>query len=139
MTVDLSWLRERRCERVEVDVSGTRFDFGGAMLHVECPWRIVAAGRIVVGSVDHVRRFGRPSDVDAAQEVRKFLDQRRIEHVRLDPESADLTLDFGDGIRLEIWNNSSGYEGWNASGPAGQLVVAMGGGELAVWSGDVRP
>jgi len=111
MTVDFSWLTGRRCESVALDVSGSLFSFGDATLQIGCAWRIIAAGRIALGSVDHGQRFGLPSSVDATADARALLGQRRIQHVRVVEESGDLTRDFGDGVRLEIWNTSSGYEG----------------------------
>ena len=135
MTVDLSWLKDRRCESVALDVSGSLFCFGDdATLQIGCAWRIVVAGRIALGSVDHAQRFGLPSPVDAAVEAPEILGQRRVQHIHVAEQFGDLTLDFGDGVRLEIWNGSSGYEGWTAVGPAGRRIVAMGGGELIIWS-----
>lgn len=133
MTAVLSWLTGRRCEGVVLDFWVWRFDFGGAELKIECPWRILAAGRIAVTDYDHGKQFGLPRPVDAALEARERLGQRSVQSVHLGPESGDLTLDFGDGVRLEVWNSSSGHEAWTAHGPDGELIVATGGSELAVW------
>ena len=53
-------------------------------------------------------------------------------------DTADLTIAFRPGISLEIWNNSSGYEGWDLHDARGFLVVALGGGQLAIWGLDPK-
>lgn len=52
-----------------------------------------------------------------------------------DPVTGDVTVDFGDGHLLEIFNESSGYEGWAVAGGAGRLLVGLGGGGVAIWDG----
>ncbi len=133
MTPDLSWLLQRRCRTISIDVSGAYFDFEGASLTLECPWRIMARGRIMLGSVDHAQKFGHDTPVDAAATAASILGDRKIQYVQVLPNSSDLVLDFGNGLRLEAWNNSSGYEGWTAHGPDNQRIVALGGGEVAIW------
>ena len=44
---------------------------------------------------------------------------------------AGIDEDFGGGTRLEVFNNSSGYESWMLNGPGGRLIVAQGGGNVA--------
>jgi hypothetical protein len=51
--------------------------------------------------------------------------------VEVRPESSDLVLQFDSERRLELFNNSSGYEGWTLSGPDGKQITAQGGGHLA--------
>jgi len=132
----LSWLAGRRCKHVSVDVSGTYFDLDGASVRAGCPWRIVSNGSIALGSVDHEQKFGLLVPLDAALHAQQLLDERPIRGVLLHQDSADLIVDFGDGVRLEIWNNSSGYEGWHATGPNGREVIALGGGGLAIFGSD---
>jgi hypothetical protein len=45
----------------------------------------------------------------------------------------NLALFFSDSIFLEVLNMSFGYEGWNI-GVSGLLVIATGGGELAIFT-----
>jgi len=55
--------------------------------------------------------------------------------VELDEQTADLRVVFDGGARLDFFNNSSGYEGWEASVPSegGELIlIALGGGKLAM-------
>ena len=132
----LSWLAGRRCKNISIDVSGTYFELEGAGIRAGCPWRILERGRIALGSVDHEQKFGLSTPIDGASRAQELLDERRIRGLSLLPGSADLIVDFGDDVRLEIWNNSVGYEGWHATGPNGREVIALGGGELAILGSD---
>ena len=133
MSPDLSWLLNGECRSVTIDISGTRFEFEDASLQLECPWRILSKGRIALGSVDHEQQFGLPKPLDAAVEALTLLKGQRVQSVVVVRESGDLVLHFSEDLRLEGWNHSSGYEGWIATGPNKQHVVAMGGGEVVVW------
>jgi hypothetical protein len=46
--------------------------------------------------------------------------------------TADLPIDFGDGIRLEVFNSSCGYDGWILNARDGRCtLVGQGGGTLS--------
>ncbi len=54
----------------------------------------------------------------------------------MDIKTADIQIRFEGDLRLEVFNNSSGYEGWNAAVQVdGQTisVVGLGGGDLAIY------
>jgi Family of unknown function (DUF6188) len=107
------------------------FDFGdGYFLRVASPWRLVKGGAIAVGREDHRQKFGLPEPVDAASAVCDLLKNHVIVDAVAAEGSADLSLDFGAGIRLEVFNNSSGFEGWILDAPDGRTLVAQGGGTL---------
>jgi len=52
--------------------------------------------------------------------------------------TSDLRISFGSESTFELLNTSSGYEGWHLVVREGerkvQEIVALGGGDLAVWS-----
>jgi hypothetical protein len=106
-----------------------------ASLDLECPWRLVVEGAIAYGADDHEQRFGLPAPIDGEERIRNILSTSPITKVELRPGTADLTLIFDNGVRLEAFNSSCGYEGWNLSGKEalGFLVVAQGGGNLEVF------
>ena len=110
------------------------FDTGGAVtLFVEAPWRIVANGGIGFTSADDGHQFGRTSPIDGEVEAARLLCTRPIRKVVIHDETADLTLWFGPATRLEVINNSSGYEAWQAcfTGDSRQRgVIARGGGQI---------
>lgn len=102
-------------------------------LHVFCPWRIIANGRIALGDVDHGQQFGLPRAVDAVEQSNSLLSNRTVTAIKARDDAGDLTIEFSGRTALEVLNNSSGYEGWHLFEKGAFVVVAMGGGELAVW------
>jgi len=133
--VDFSWMIGRSI--AEVSILGPtvwRFAFGsGEAISVECLWRIVRNGRVVRCSGDHGQQFGLPAPVDAAVEATALLSASPIVAMQLRDATADLSLDFGTELRLEIIPDSSGYESWQVYGPAGACFVAQGGGQICKW------
>jgi len=111
-----------------------RFDFEGrTVLQAYCPWRIVTAAGIALGNADHEQGFGSPKPVDATDEAQRLLNAKAVK-LAVRANTADLLIEFESGSCLEIFNSSSGYEGWECSDKAGLLVVAQGGGALATWN-----
>jgi hypothetical protein len=109
-------------------------DVGG--LNVQCPWRIVAQGSIALAGTDDGQKFGLPEPLDGEARARELLLGKQVTAVRIEPVSADLRVVFGDEATLELFNNSAGYEGWNAVAvrDGKQLnVIAQGGGAIATF------
>jgi hypothetical protein len=124
----------KQIEAITFDEVGVwYFTFSGAhRLNVQCPWRIISENRIVLGSCDHAQKFGLPAPLDGVAESSRLLKGKAVQSVRTREDVGDINLEFDDGTVFEVLNPSSGYEGWSLSGKSGMLVVAMGGGELAV-------
>jgi hypothetical protein len=99
------------------------------------PWRIIRQGRIAFASSDDGQKFGLPAPIDGEVRVRELLDKMPVTSTVIDRQTADIAIDFVSDMRLEIFNNSSGYEGWQAHCRGIQLI-GLGGGDTAVW-GDV--
>lgn len=136
MSVDISWVVGLRCRAVRRDPHTWHIGLGaGAGLMAECPWRIVAGARIVLGSVDDHQQFGLPAPVDAEAVAGELLGGREVIAAEVRAEAADLALTFEGERRLELFNNSSGYEGWTLSGADGRRVIAQGGGTLVELGG----
>lgn len=73
-----------------------------------------------------------PGSSDAqADHLRALLHQKITFSIA--EESGALSLVFSNGSRLHVDPHDS-YEAWTVAGPGGMKVVAMPGGELAVWS-----
>ena len=123
--------RECRVTKREADWS---FDFGDRLnIAASVPWRVVTADGISHGDEDDGQRFGLPQPVNGEARANELLQGQKVVAVELDPQTADLRLVFDGGARLDFFNNSSGYEGWQASVPAGGkelTVIALGGGRL---------
>ena len=126
-------LHGRECcvKRREAD---WRFDFGERLnIAASVPWRVVTSKGIAYGDEDDGQWFGLPKPVDGEARTNELLQGQKVVGVELDGQTADLRLVFDGGPRLDFFNNSSGYEGWQASIPArGKelTVIALGGGGL---------
>lgn len=102
------------------------------------PWRIVANGRIIFGHEDDGQRFGLPAPLDGEERSASVLAERVVETVHLDEETGDLRIVFNGNTRIDVFNNSCGYEGWDAYFTVGDErwgVIATGGGGIAVVPG----
>jgi hypothetical protein len=134
MTARVPWLVERTLQSVRLDTMTAEwvFDFGdGYGLQVASPWRMLVHGAISLGPRDHLQQFGLSRAINVEVAVWDLVRDRIVREASAAVGSADLVIDFGDGIRLEVFNDSSGYEGWILNAPDGRVLVAQGGGNLA--------
>ena len=133
--MDVEWLHGQRCTSVSTHAEGQfAFHFTAAALGLSCAWRLVVRGQLVLAHTDHGQQFGRPAPVDACTEAMAILGGHAIRGGRIDTALGDIVLEVGDDIRLEVFNDSSGYEGWTLTGPAGTTLVAISGGEVCSYS-----
>ena len=121
--MDVSWIIGRVIADVSFDNSFLwRFSLGThESLAVECLWRILRAGRIVLTSQDHGHSFGLPAPVDAARNAMKALLEVRVTNAQICEPTADFRITLGSELSLEIIPDSSGYESWQLYAPAGQI------------------
>lgn len=110
---------------------------GRCAINIETRWRLLTPEGIVFGDEDDGHRFGLPAPVDGEAKANAVLGGHRVTGVLLDPLTADLQIAFDGGVRLEIFNNSSGFEGWSASLPLADMeIIALGGGGVSMARGD---
>ncbi len=133
--IDLSWM----VGRVIVEVAFFEptlwfFSFGpDAGISVECLWRIVAHGRVVLTGEDHGHQFGLPAPVDAVAKSTELLADHRISAVQLRESTLDIVIEFTSDLRLEVIPTSAGYESWQLRDPSGASYYAQGGGQICRW------
>jgi hypothetical protein len=119
------------CTEVEKSGHLWQFRFGGgvATLNLECPWRVISQGAIVYGGDDDGQQFGFAAPIDGLRKTTALLAASPVVSLHVREASGDLSLTFENGVLLESFNDSSGYEGWTCSAAEG-TVVAQGGGNL---------
>lgn len=124
--------RPCRVTRREAD---WQFDLGdGASIAVACHWRLISTDGIALTDEDDGQQFGLPTPVDAEAQANALLAGATVSIVAVDRLTSDLSLRFSNDLRLDLLNNSSGYEGWQggfAHGESRSSIVALGGGGLA--------
>lgn len=126
----------RQCEIARREADWVINLVGGGSIALPIPWRIVADGRIVFANEDDGQQFGLTAPVDEEARTNDLIASRSITRMSIDSQTADLTIHFGDAVRLDSFNNSSGYEGWHISLPpenGGMTVIALGGGDVAIF------
>lgn len=115
------------------------FHFGGgapdgSSVTTDALWRVIDGGRIRLTSEDDGQQFGLTSPLDAQDACRGIFHGRSAHSVSVDPLTADLTVDFDAGARLEIISTSSGYESWQARfthADQDVTLIGAGGGSLS--------
>jgi hypothetical protein len=119
----------------DAETSGWVFRFGPEVaLRVAAPWRLIGEGAIELGYEDHGQRFGQQQPLDGAVTATRLLRSRIVESFSVAEVSADASIDFGGGYQLQVFNASSGYEGWTLGHIDGRQVVAQGGGHVVTFS-----
>jgi hypothetical protein len=102
-----------------------RFAFSGDIcLEVQCVWRLLVSGRLVITSEDHGHQFGLPAPVDCLGELRRQVIGATVEDVTARAGTTDLTLYFGSERLLEVIATSAGYEAWQLFAP-GVIMVGQ--------------
>jgi hypothetical protein len=128
------WLLGRMLRSIEHDRECHEWsaDFGEQhCLRIASPWRFVRDGEVRLGYEDDEQRFGLPEPVNAPARALELAGGRPVREALVNA-SGDLALDFGEGVRLEVFNQSSGYEGWKLH-MGESVLVAQGGGNVYGW------
>jgi hypothetical protein len=81
-------------------------------------WRLFKDGKAYLSSFDHRQQYGLPAPIDAIAELEKQLENEKVSAAKLDLESGDLVVCFGEGSKLQVFN-FTGYEIWELRFPDG--------------------
>jgi hypothetical protein len=112
------------------------FGFAGKYwLMVECPWRIVNKNGIVFANQDDGQKFDLPAPVDGEAKAQEAIGGFALTSLSVDRSTADVTFSFENGSRVDVFNNSMGYEGWQAGFDTEQgevLIIGCGGGQVVI-------
>jgi hypothetical protein len=109
------------------------FDFKDASRTVSCPWRLVDTEAVLLGGSDQGQKFGLPQPVDVSAETLRVLSGKSLEDAGIDRTTGDLCITFVGPTRIEVFNYSGGYEGWEFGDQSGLQLMAQGGGQIAIW------
>jgi hypothetical protein len=101
-----------------------------AHLTIECPWRLREGNKIIVGQAETEVEDKKEK---AFLEFEAALHNKRIIQVYHYDDISDLTVIFEGNIFLELFHDSSWYEGWTLQGPSNFLVVSTPGGGFSHW------
>ena len=85
---------------------------------------------------DDGQKFGLPEPINGEARANVLLDGRHVAYIEHDQLTADLHIYFDGETRIDVFNHSSGYEGWQAgfsNGEASGSIIGLGGGDLAIF------
>jgi len=112
-----------------------RVSFGDRIgITVSVPWRIIQDGRIAFADSDDGQRFGLPEPINGEARANALINEMRVIDVEIDFLTADFHVRLEGETRIDVFNHSSGYEGWQGqyqSDTEGVSVIGLGGGGVA--------
>lgn len=119
--------------------NGWSFAFGAdgkadCGVFVAAPWRVISGNEIAHAVDDDGQWFGLPEPVDGEAKANGLFEGKRVKSFFVDRVTADLQVQFDDGVRLDVFAYSAGYESWNASFEVAAdevTLIAGGGGNLS--------
>jgi len=97
-----------------------------AGLDVDCPWRLLERGKILLGSEDPGRRAGLSGMVQEAARMAEQLSQVTITKAEIREGTRDLVIDFSGDQRLEILPCSGLRPGWRVRSAPSEAISAHG-------------
>lgn len=95
-------------------------------------WRLLEANKITIVSLDNGHQFGLPKPLDLVAEIKKQLTGKKLIEVRVDKNTADLTLTISDNIKIQVFISSSGYETYDFSFEDNRYI-GLGSGDIAIF------
>ncbi|GAB2551710.1 hypothetical protein [Rufibacter soli] len=82
------------------------------ILQVDCLWRILSEGKIRFTSKDHGLNFGHEIALDLTSEILNLIRASKLQQINRRTLTGDLNLNFQNDFKVEIINDSSGFENW---------------------------
>lgn len=103
---------------------------GEDYLTIECSWRLKSKDSIAVGSGEYKLQETHQKANDI---LSKLLLGQQITSISIGSDISDLFIEFSNGSVLELFCNSSIYEGWTLSDDKDFNLISLPGGKLLVF------
>jgi len=94
-------------------------------------WRILIENKINIVSLDNGQQFGLLKTINLVEITTKILKDKKLKEIKINKETADLTLTFSNNIKLEVYISSSGYETYSLSLKE-KRYLGLGSGEIEI-------
>ena len=94
-------------------------------------WRLLIENKITIVSLDNGQQFGLPKPINLVEITTKILKDKTLKEIKINKETADLTLTFSKNIILEIYISSSGYETYSLNLMENRYL-GLGSGEIGI-------
>ena len=94
-------------------------------------WRLLKHNKIIFISLDNEQQFGLPKPIDLVGELNIILIGKYLTNIEVIKDTFDLTLTLTDGLKIEIFISSSGYETYDFLINA-KRYIGLGSGDIAI-------
>lgn len=102
----------------------------GAFLTIECSWRLRNDSSILLGCSEYdLEAFHK----DAHNKLVTLLTGKEITRIRYLPPVSDLCIEFEGTLFLELYSDSSIYEGWTLSDGKNFNLISLPGGDYCLF------
>ncbi|HWJ30453.1 MAG TPA: hypothetical protein VNS32_28225 [Flavisolibacter sp.] len=96
-------------------------------------WRLLKNDEIWLVSFDHGHKFGRDVPVNTVEEAENLLTGQRLTKIEIKQGTGDLVLELTDGIKIQAFISSTGYETYDFN-YGNKRFIGMGSGDIAIFS-----
>ncbi|WP_245680517.1 hypothetical protein [Bacillus marinisedimentorum] len=103
--------------------------FESAVLTIECPWRLRTSKEIIIGYSDCIHAPDRYS----SKNVEKVLTGTEIAAIYHFENTSDLIIEFKEKLYLDLFHDSSYFEGWQLQADNGFHIVSLPGGSGSIF------
>jgi len=137
MKEDLIFKTNSSFNSVTYDKDSDRWQFYFAdTIHVASSgfWRLLESNRIVFVSLDQGHQFALLQPLDLIVNLTKLLTGKKLTEIKVDKDTADLTLTIADDIKIQILIASMGYETYDFSIDE-KRFIGLGSGEIGLVEG----
>lgn len=101
---------------------------GEETLTIECSWRLRNEETILLGSNEFKLV---ETHLKAYEKLSKMLLGQEIKDIRIISAVSDLSIQFSNGMLLELFSDSTIYENWTLSDGKDFMLISLPGGELS--------
>jgi hypothetical protein len=95
-------------------------------------WRLLKNKEIWVVSIDQGHKFGHEIPLNILEEVEKLLTGKQLTSIDIKEGTGDLVLELTDGIQIQVFISSTGYESY-AFNFGNERYIGMGAGQVAIF------
>ena len=120
------------CVTFDKEADSWRFYFADKVyVSVYGFWRLLTNDKITWVSFDNEQQFGLPKPIDLINELKQVLTGKRLTKIEVLNNTFDLTLTLTEGLKIDIYITSSGYESYDFS-IDNKRYIGLGSGDIAI-------
>ena len=101
-------------------------------IHLESFWRVIEKNRVIFTISDDKQKFGLKKPFDVLEAFNEEFDGVELLDIEIKRPISDISFNFKNEKRIEVFVDSSGYEGWSMGGNKRQ-IICLGGGDIAIF------